>query len=110
MKAQGGISYDNAAVAVVLNICSSSLSISVTTITHRSIMRSGGSSASEHFFLREYAAKFISRAAQHGISFERIPRIEEMNDILAKIDWVQLPWTGSFRRRRSWNFKLTKCW
>src|ERR1700741_664706 len=40
------------------------------------------------FFLREYAHKvYFQGLLNTGISFERIPRIEEMNDILAKIEW-----------------------
>src|SRR5256714_839781 len=40
------------------------------------------------FFLREYAHKvYFQGLLDTGISFERIPRIEEMNDILAKIGW-----------------------
>ena len=40
------------------------------------------------FFLREYAHKvYFQGLLDTGISFERIPRIQEMNDILAKIEW-----------------------
>jgi phenylalanine-4-hydroxylase len=40
------------------------------------------------FFLREYAHKvYFKGLLDTGISFERIPRIQEMNDILAKIEW-----------------------
>jgi phenylalanine-4-hydroxylase len=40
------------------------------------------------FFLKEYAHKVYFRGLlDTGISLERIPRIEEMNDILGKIDW-----------------------
>src|SRR4051812_8406421 len=40
------------------------------------------------FFLREYAHKvYFQGLLDTGISFERIPRIEEMNDILGWIDW-----------------------
>jgi len=40
------------------------------------------------FFLREYAHKvYFQGLLDTGISFDRIPRIEEMNDILAKIGW-----------------------
>jgi phenylalanine-4-hydroxylase len=40
------------------------------------------------FFLREYAHKvYFQGLLDTGISFDRIPRIEEMNDILAKIEW-----------------------
>src|SRR5438477_2500188 len=40
------------------------------------------------FFLKEYAHKvYFHGLLDTGISFERIPRIEEMNDILAKIEW-----------------------
>lgn len=40
------------------------------------------------FFLKEYAHKvYFQGLLDTGISFERIPRIEEMNDILARIGW-----------------------
>ncbi len=40
------------------------------------------------FFLKEYAHKvYFQGLLETGISFERIPRIDEMNDILGKIDW-----------------------
>src|SRR5205814_3512255 len=40
------------------------------------------------FFLKEYAHKvYFQGLLDTGISFERIPRIEEMNEILAKIEW-----------------------
>ena len=40
------------------------------------------------FFLKEYAHKvYFQGLLDTGISFERIPRIQEMNDILAKIGW-----------------------
>ena len=40
------------------------------------------------FFLKEYAHKVYFQGLLHtGISFERIPRIEEMNDILGRIGW-----------------------
>jgi phenylalanine-4-hydroxylase len=40
------------------------------------------------FFLKEYAHKvYFQGLLDTGISFERIPRIQEMNDILAKIEW-----------------------
>src|SRR5947199_10316350 len=40
------------------------------------------------FFLKEYAHKvYFQGLLDTGISFERLPRIEEMNDILANIEW-----------------------
>src|SRR6185437_4386791 len=40
------------------------------------------------FFLKEYAHKvYFQGLLDTGISFERIPRIEEMNQILGTIDW-----------------------
>jgi phenylalanine-4-hydroxylase len=40
------------------------------------------------FFLREYAHKlYFQGLLDTGISFDRIPRIEEMNEILGKIGW-----------------------
>src|SRR5690348_6087580 len=89
MKAQGGISYDNAAVAScpkhLLQFAVDQRYDDYTSVDHavwRFIMRQN------IFFLREYAHKvYFKGLLNTGISFERIPRIEEMNDILAKIDW-----------------------
>ena len=89
MKAQGGISYDNAAVAScpkhLLQFAVDQRYDDYTSVDHavwRFIMRQN------IFFLREYAHKvYFQGLLNTGISFERIPRIEEMNDILAKIDW-----------------------
>src|SRR5207247_2941383 len=40
------------------------------------------------FVLKAYAHKvYFQGLLDTGISFERIPRIEEMNDILGRIDW-----------------------
>src|SRR3954464_4991389 len=40
------------------------------------------------FFLKEYAHKvYFQGLLETGISFERIPRIQEMNDILGQIGW-----------------------
>ncbi len=40
------------------------------------------------FFLKEYAHKlYFQGLLDTGISFERIPRIDEMNEILGKIGW-----------------------
>jgi len=40
------------------------------------------------FFLKEYAHKvYFQGLLDTGISFDRIPRIQEMNDILGKIEW-----------------------
>src|SRR6478609_2190896 len=40
------------------------------------------------FFLKEYAHKvYFQGLLETGISFERIPRIQEMNDILGRIGW-----------------------
>ena len=40
------------------------------------------------FFLKEYAHKvYFQGLLETGISFERIPRIDEMNDILGTIGW-----------------------
>jgi phenylalanine-4-hydroxylase len=56
-----------------------------TSVDHavwRFIMRQNG------FFLKEYAHKVYFRGLlDTGISFERIPRIQEMNDILGRISW-----------------------
>ena len=56
-----------------------------TSIDHavwRFIMRQNG------FFLKEFAHKvYFQGLLETGISFDRIPRIEEMNNILGKIGW-----------------------
>src|SRR5437870_4403436 len=89
MKSQGGISYSNAAVAAtpkhLLQFAVDQRYDDYTSVDHavwRFIMRQN------IFFLREYAHKvYFKGLLNTGISFERIPRIEEMNDILAKIEW-----------------------
>src|SRR6266513_1364255 len=89
MKAHGGISYDNAAVAAcpkhLLQFAVDQRYDDYTPVDHavwRFIMRQNT------FFLREYAHKvYFQGLLNTGISFERIPRIQEMNDILAKIGW-----------------------
>src|SRR5215468_38851 len=89
MKAQGGISYSNAAVARcpkhLLQFAVDQRYDDYTSVDHavwRFIMRQN------IFFLKEYAHKvYFQGLLNTGISFERIPRIEEMNDILAKIGW-----------------------
>src|SRR5438874_13247041 len=89
MKSQGGISYSNAAVAAtpkhLLQFAVDQRYDDYTSVDHavwRYIMRQN------IFFLREYAHKvYFQGLLNTGISFERIPRIQEMNDILAKIGW-----------------------
>src|SRR5438045_504757 len=89
MKATGGISLDNAAVAAtpkhLLQFAVDQRYDDYTPVDHavwRFIMRQNV------FFLREYAHKvYFQGLLNTGISFERIPRIEEMNHILAKIGW-----------------------
>ena len=89
MKAESGISYDNAAVAScpkhLLQFAVDQRYDDYTSVDHavwRFIMRQN------IFFLKEYAHKvYFQGLLNTGISFERIPRIEEMNDILAKIGW-----------------------
>ena len=89
MKSQGGISYSNAAVAAcpkhLLQFAVDQRYDDYTSVDHavwRFIMRQN------MFFLKEYAHKvYFKGLLNTGISFERIPRIEEMNDILAKIEW-----------------------
>src|SRR5215470_2200045 len=89
MKTQSGISYDNAAVAScpkhLLQFAVDQRYDDYTSVDHavwRFIMRQN------IFFLKEYANKvYFQGLLNTGISFERIPRIEEMNDILAKIGW-----------------------
>jgi phenylalanine-4-hydroxylase len=89
MKATSGISLDNAAVAAtpkhLLQFAVGQRYDDYTPVDHavwRFIMRQNV------FFLREYAHKvYFQGLLDTGISFERIPRIQEMNDILAKIEW-----------------------
>src|SRR5438477_3851625 len=89
MKATSGISLNNAAVAAtpkhLLQFAVDQRYDDYTPVDHavwRFIMRQNT------FFLREYAHKvYFQGLLDTGISFERIPRIEEMNDILAKIEW-----------------------
>ncbi|HET9418780.1 MAG TPA: aromatic amino acid hydroxylase [Chthoniobacterales bacterium] len=89
MKEQSGISYSNAAVAAtpkhLLQFAVNQRYDDYTSVDHavwRFIMRQN------IFFLREYAHKvYFQGLLNTGISFERIPRIEEMNDILARIGW-----------------------
>jgi phenylalanine-4-hydroxylase len=89
MKSTSGISLDNAAVAAtpkhLLQFAVDQRYDDYTSVDHavwRFIMRQN------IFFLREYAHKvYFQGLLDTGISFERIPRIQEMNDILAKIGW-----------------------
>src|SRR3954471_23411172 len=89
MKSESGISYDNAAVAScpkhLLQFAVDQRYDDYTSVDHavwRFIMRQN------IFFLKEYAHKvYFQGLLNTGISFERIPRIQEMNDILAKIGW-----------------------
>ena len=89
MKSNSGISLNNSAVAAtpkhLLQFAVDQRYDDYTPVDHavwRFIMRQNT------FFLREYAHKvYFQGLLDTGISFERIPRIEEMNDILAKIEW-----------------------
>jgi len=89
MKSTSGISLDNAAVAAtpkhLLQFAVDQLYDDYTPVDHavwRFIMRQNV------FFLKEYAHKvYFQGLLETGISSERIPRIEEMNDILGKIGW-----------------------
>ncbi len=89
MNTTSGISLDNAAVAAtpkhLLQFAVDQRYDDYTPVDHavwRFIMRQN------IFFLKEYAHKvYFQGLLDTGISFERIPRIQEMNDILAKIGW-----------------------
>ncbi len=89
MKSNSGISLNNSAVAAtpkhLLQFAVDQRYDDYTPVDHavwRFIMRQNT------FFLREYAHKvYFQGLLDTGISFDRIPRIEEMNDILAKIEW-----------------------
>src|SRR3982750_3480699 len=89
MKSESGISYDHAALAScpkhLRQFAVDQRYDDYTSVDHavwRFIMRQN------IFFLKEYAHKvYFQGLLNTGISFERIPRIQEMNDILAKIGW-----------------------
>jgi phenylalanine-4-hydroxylase len=89
MKSNSGISLNNAAVAALpkhlLQFAVDQRYDDYTPVDHavwRFIMRQN------IFFLKEYAHKvYFQGLLDTGISFERIPRIQEMNDILGKIEW-----------------------
>src|SRR5256714_844526 len=89
MKSESGISYDNAAVAScpkhLLQFAVDQRYDDYTPVDHavwRFIMRQN------IFLLKESAQKvYCQGLLDTGISFERIPRTEEMNNILAKIEW-----------------------
>jgi phenylalanine-4-hydroxylase len=89
MKTENGIPMNNAAVAALprhlLQFAVDQRYDDYTPVDHavwRFIMRQN------IFFLKEYAHKvYFQGLLDTGISFERIPRISEMNDILGKIGW-----------------------
>jgi len=89
MKTESGIPSNNAAVAAtpkhLLQFAVDQRYDDYTPVDHavwRFIMRQNT------FFLREYAHKvYFQGLLDTGISFDRIPRIQEMNDILSKIGW-----------------------
>ena len=89
MKTESGIPSNNAAVAAtpkhLLQFAVDQRYDDYTPVDHavwRFIMRQN------IFFLKEYAHKvYFQGLLETGISFERIPRIQEMNDILGKIGW-----------------------
>ena len=84
-----GISMNNAAVAALpkhlLQFAVDQRYEDYTPVDHavwRFIMRQN------MFFLKEYAHKvYFQGLLDTGISFERIPRIDEMNEILGRIGW-----------------------
>ncbi len=89
MKTKNGIPMDNPAVAALpkhlLQFAVDQCYEEYTPVDHavwRFIMRQNG------FFLKEYAHKvYFQGLLETGISFDRIPRIDEMNEILGKIGW-----------------------
>ncbi|MGZ5552542.1 MAG: aromatic amino acid hydroxylase [Chthoniobacterales bacterium] len=89
MNSNNGISLDNAAVAALpehlLQFAVDQRYDEYTPVDHavwRFIMRQN------IFFLKEYAHKvYFQGLLDTGISFERIPRIDEMNEILGRIGW-----------------------
>jgi phenylalanine-4-hydroxylase len=89
MKTENGIPMDNPAVAALpkhlLQFAVDQRYDDYTPVDHavwRFIMRQN------IFFLKEYAHKvYFQGLLDTGISFERIPRISEMNEILGQIGW-----------------------
>ena len=89
MNSNNGISMDNAAVAALpkhlLQFAVDQRYDEYTPVDHavwRFIMRQNT------YFLKEYAHKvYFQGLLETGISFERIPRISEMNEILGRIGW-----------------------
>jgi phenylalanine-4-hydroxylase len=89
MKTENGIPMDNPAVAALpkhlLQFAVDQRYDDYTPVDHavwRFIMRQN------IFFLKEYAHKvYFQGLLDTGISFERIPRISEMNEILGRIGW-----------------------
>src|SRR5215211_3856061 len=89
MSSNNGISMNNAAVAALpkhlLQFAVDQRYDEYTPVDHavwRFIMRQNT------YFLKEYAHKvYFQGLLETGISFERIPRIQEMNDILGQIGW-----------------------
>src|SRR6187549_3776682 len=89
MKTENGIPMNNPAVRALpkhlLQFAVDQRYDEYTSVDHavwRFIMRQNV------FFLKEYAHKvYFQGLLDTGISFERIPRIQEMNDILGKIGW-----------------------
>ncbi|CAN5572186.1 aromatic amino acid hydroxylase [soil metagenome] len=89
MKTKNGIPMSNPAVAALpkhlLQFAVDQRYDEYTPVDHavwRFIMRQNT------FFLKEYAHKvYFQGLLDTGISFDRIPRIDEMNDILGKIGW-----------------------
>jgi len=89
MKTENGIPMNNPAVAALprhlLQFAVDQRYDEYTPVDHavwRFIMRQN------IFFLKEYAHKvYFQGLLETGISFERIPRISEMNDILGQIGW-----------------------
>ena len=89
MKSESGIPMNNAAVRALpkhlLQFAVDQRYDEYTSVDHavwRFIMRQNT------FFLKEYAHKvYFQGLLDTGISFERIPRISEMNDILGRIGW-----------------------
>ena len=89
MKTENGIPMNNPAVAALpkhlLQFAVDQRYDDYTPVDHavwRFIMRQN------IFFLKEYAHKvYFQGLLDTGISFDRIPRISEMNEILGKIGW-----------------------
>ena len=116
MNSNNGISMNNAAVAALpkhlLQFAVDQRYEDYTPVDHavwRFIMRQN------MFFLKEYAHKvYFQGLLDTGISFDRIPRIDEMNEILGRIGWGAVAVDGfippaAFREFQAYKVLVIAC-